>query len=96
MLSRPVIKNLDAEGKFGHLTPQKHWDYRESAGIFLMVFIDGEDVTNHCFESDDREGYVGLYKLNAEGHKYVDFDTMECAREWRTGNVRYVPRPNNK
>lgn len=33
--------------------------------------MNGEDVSARCFYADDRNGVVRLYKLNANGHKYV-------------------------
>lgn len=35
------------------------------------VFMDGEDVTARCFAADDKQGWVGLYRLNADGQKYL-------------------------
>jgi hypothetical protein len=54
------------------------------------VLVDGEDVTDRCFQADDETGCVLLYSLNADGAKYVTTDDLgrECvAWERRTGNV---------
>jgi hypothetical protein len=35
------------------------------------VWLDGVEVTNRCFYADGRRGVVRLYRLNAEGRKFI-------------------------
>jgi hypothetical protein len=51
------------------------------------AWLNGEEVTDRCFYADNRRGVVGLYRLDANGHKYVDMARREVAREWRRGKV---------
>jgi hypothetical protein len=36
------------------------------------VWLNGVEVTHRCFYADGRRGVVRLYKLNADGQKYVE------------------------
>jgi len=45
------------------------------------------EVTNRCFYADGRRGVVRLYRLNAEGRKYVEHG------EFRHWNVPPQLRP---
>lgn len=44
------------------------------------VWFNGVDVTKRCFYADGRRGVVRLFKLNAEGKKYVEHAEFE---HWR-------------
>jgi hypothetical protein len=37
------------------------------------VYLDGVDVSARCSEADDVEGWALLYKVNDDGHKYVEW-----------------------
>lgn len=56
-------------------------------GIHLHVWHRGEDITHRCFFADDSDGVgrAGLYKLNADGRRYLDRAHGRAAREWVTG-----------
>lgn len=64
------------------------------------VWLDGVDVTSRCFYADDSAGIVRLYRLNAEGKKYVEHAQFEhwdvpphlrprVATEEMRGHVRF-------
>lgn len=53
--------------KFGLVTVERHTELA-SAGTFLRVFLDGQDVTQDCFVADDCQGYVGRYRRGLDGH----------------------------
>lgn len=64
------------------------------------VFLNGVDVTARCFYADGRRGVVRLYRLNAEGKKYVEHAEFthwnvpahlrpRVAKEERRGHVRW-------
>lgn len=57
---------------------------------FLMhctrVHLDGIDVTTRCYAANDVDGWVDCWKLNADGHKYLD-DDGEAAQERLHGTV---------
>lgn len=59
---------------------------------FLHVFVNGEDVTTRCIFADDSVGqqYAVLFKLNADGQKYVGADGC-AARELVAGEVVIKP-----
>ncbi len=62
------------------------------------VWLDGEEVTTRCIYVDPRRGVVRLYRLNAEGKKYLDSDPLpphggsRVATEERRGHVRTAVR----
>jgi hypothetical protein len=48
-------------------------------------------VTDHTFYVDSRRGVVRMFKVNAEGHHYVDPRTdYEAAWEERRGKVKLI------
>lgn len=53
-------------GKFGRITVGENSFPRQ-----FRVWLDGREVSNDCFEADDIEGYVKLYKRNAKGEHYI-------------------------
>ena len=50
------------------------------------VTLNGTDVTNLCYFADDRRGIVRMYRLDANGKKFVAGDRV--ATEQRLGSVR--------
>ncbi len=58
----------------------------------VRCFLNGEDVTSRSFYADTRRGVVRLYKLNAEGKRYIDPTgwPRRVAVEERHGVVRIV------
>jgi hypothetical protein len=55
------------------------------------IQLNGENVTMRCFEADDKAGYVGLYRLNEHGQKFLDDD--EAAKERLEGKVSILIMP---
>jgi len=51
------------------------------------VFLDDVDVTSRCYYVDTDRGVVGLYRLDADGRKYIDRTTGVVAAEERHGRV---------
>ena len=51
------------------------------------VWLNGVDVTTRCFYADGRRGVVRLYRLNAEGRKFIE--NGRVATEERRGQVRW-------
>ncbi len=49
------------------------------------VLLDGEDVTDDCFEADDASGWVGIWLTNADGSLRIDGG--EPAFAYRHGRV---------
>ena len=64
-------------------------------GEFLRVLVDDVDVTAHCFEADDGEGWADCYRVDAEGRRYVDraSPTRAAAVQRHVGTVRFVGSP---
>lgn len=64
-------------------------------GEHLHVRLDGEDVTTRCFRAcryvDRINGDVWLFKVNDEGHKYIDRATGKPATEMRSGRLDIEP-----
>ena len=50
----------DDEPKFGYINAAHSPRFR--------VYLNDVDVSNQCFEADDRLGYVGLYEMKPNGH----------------------------
>ena len=50
------------------------------------AFLNGLNVSNQCFEADDHQGYVLVFKLDEDDHKYAEND--EAAWERLEGIVR--------
>lgn len=70
------------------LTPRRRRDRRKCR--LRRVWFNGVDVTNRCFYADGRRGVVRMYKLNAEGRKYVDPNVrVRLATEERRGRVQW-------
>ena len=69
----------------GPLTLERHRDLRNE-GIDLHVFYQGEDVTSRCKFADDTSGNntATLFKVNAQGRKYLDANGIEVAKEYVT------------
>lgn len=57
----------------------------------LIISVDGEDVTDRCFEADTDRGWCGLYK-HRNGKEYID-DQGEIAKEDRNGTVTISLKP---
>lgn len=73
------------------LNAHRHRDQKRCRST--RVWLNGVEVTARCFYVDGRRGVVGLYKLNAEGHKYTEpiltAPHRRIAREARRGHVRW-------
>lgn len=75
---------------WGRVDIQRHLELRHKS-IWLRVFVNGIDQTNHCRVADDRNGYAVLFKKNAAGDHYVDFTKYpyDVARETVYGRVEF-------
>jgi len=51
----------------------------------VTVTLDGVDVSNQCTRANEETGDVVLYRLNENGHKYVEGE--DPAMEMKTGAV---------
>ncbi len=73
---------------FGPLTVERHLDGTR-LGVYLHVFHRGIDVTTQCRFADDTpsNNQVQLYRLNAQGHHYVDPATRTAAIDVWYGDV---------
>jgi hypothetical protein len=56
------------------------------------VLLDGDDVSNDCFALDDRSGFVKLFKRNAHGKPYFDYENRAVATAQRFGKVTFIPK----
>jgi hypothetical protein len=67
---------------FGPITVARHIEL-QAAGVHLHVFHNGVDVTRRCEFADDTPGRntATLFKLDAQGRKYLDPATQRVARE---------------
>lgn len=54
------------------------------------VYLDGVDISNDCFELDDKEGYASVFVRDATGNHYLVDN--EVAKATRYGTVVFVPR----
>lgn len=60
------------------------------------VLLDGVDVSERCYRAErysngsSESGNVFLYKRNEKGNFYVDPETREVAREFRSGHVEII------
>ena len=69
------------------------WSYYKASRDFRLgrvrrCFLNGREITDQTFYCDTRRGIVRLYKLNAEGKKYLDPVTHEAAWEEKRGHVK--------
>lgn len=51
------------------------------------AWLDGAEVTTHCFEADTDLSRVGLYKTDEHGHITRDPESDGPIQEWRYGTV---------
>lgn len=75
---------------FGPMTIARHREIARQ-GVDLRVLFNGEDVTDRCQFADDTPGqqHAILFKLNAQGQKYVE--GHEAALEIVWGTIEFVP-----
>ena len=55
--------------KHGLLTVRSHLAHKQATGEDLHVFFNGQDVTEHAYEADDREGFVRLFCRDEAKHR---------------------------
>lgn len=67
--------------RYGFVDVERHQTIRREHGIFLHVLVAGVDVTDRCKSFDDVRGRAYLYRLDAEGRRYLDKETGEVAME---------------
>ena len=65
---------------------------RINAGRYLC-WLNGRNVTAGTFYVDSRRGILRRWKLDADGHRYVDKSTGKAAWEEVRGHVRLRRRP---
>jgi hypothetical protein len=65
---------------WGYVDVARHARLMRS-GILLKVFCNGKEITNHCYEFDDRLGRCGVFKCDENGRHYYDRDADGVARE---------------
>jgi hypothetical protein len=83
---------------YGRLTVGTHCAHREVTGEYLHVWVNGEDVTDGCYEADDVEGYALVYCRGGRDHadhvprgaRHIDGDGRAC-RMRLTGAVVIAP-----
>ena len=69
-------------------------DFAKHPGLErVQVTLDGEDVSNQCFEVDDREGWVRVYVLKEDGKKFYNVTTNSAAWEEKKGEVKIFLPP---
>lgn len=61
--------------------------YDDRAFGRCKVFLDGADITQHCYTADEEEGKVWCRKVNEVGASFIDPATGKCANEVFTGKV---------
>lgn len=81
---------VDLTKTYGLLTIARHSEIRQVEDVELRVWLNGRDVTNHCFVADDRQGYVGLHLLSSDGKPFMGPD-RKLMTEIVWGLVRFVP-----
>lgn len=74
-----MLLNIDLHAKIQRFT-----------GIFFLVLVDGVDVTNRCVSADAEAGWALCYRLNADGHKFVENDRV--AIEVLEGRIEFIRR----
>ena len=83
--------SLDLVKTYGLLTIERHNQMRVADDVDLRVWLNGRDVTHHCFVADDRQGYVGLHLLSSDGKPSMGPD-RKLMTEIVWGLVRFVPQ----
>lgn len=72
-------------GMYGPVDIARYYRLRQQ-GITLRVIHQGRDVTNNCIFADDSGlGRALVYKRTYDGHRYIDVNTGDAAKEWLTG-----------
>lgn len=91
--STPAAATTTA-GKYGPLDVHRWITHRNRTGERLRVYLNGVDVTEHCYFADDVEGIVRVWKTNAQGRRYLDPATHRAASEELHGAVVIKPGPS--
>jgi hypothetical protein len=72
-------------------------EHYERTGERLRILLDGEDVTHRCyrvaFHEDRVTADLWLFKVDAQGRKYLDED-RQVAKEMKTGQPVIAPEPH--
>lgn len=85
--------------KYGRVTVDSHRAHLQVTGESLHVWVDGIDVTPHCFEADDVEGFAHVWcrdaaqhaDYTAKGHLHLDGHGQHACRIRLTGQVVIAP-----
>lgn len=72
------------------LTVDVHHAIRYWTGVVLRVLVDGHDVTERCVSACPAQGWVVVFKLNADRTKYVDRSSGRPAMDLLSGAVQVV------
>lgn len=75
---------------YGWMTVKRHTEIKERSGVFLHVFLDGEDVTKDCAGANDELGIAITFLRNADGKRYQN-ENGEVAQLERHGDVWFEP-----
>lgn len=84
--------------KHGLLTVEAHREHLKQTGEFLLVSVDGVDVTEDCHEANDIEGTATVFcrdahpgRPHAAGKTHVNGRGETCWKQLR-GDVVIAPR----
>lgn len=58
------------------------------------AFLDGEDVSNVCYEASEEEGYACIYLLNKDGCKYLKDGMPATERKIGIVKILHKDMPN--
>ena len=94
VLTSPLIAAVGLPRKYGRLGVGDVRDLGYSPAK-AQVFLDGQQV-HDCFLLDDIEGWVEVYKRNAEGRIYLNAARTEAVSERRYGRVQFVPNQRRR
>jgi hypothetical protein len=75
---------------YGCVTAEQARIWRDS-GVYLRVYLDGEDITDRCYEADDVANYAKVFRLR-DGEIYWDYEAGDIAKEVLRGEVRFERR----
>ena len=75
---------------FRHRVTVEHTSVLRSFGLQLLVFVDGEDVTEDCVVAEASHGYVMLLARNDAGQRFLDKDTRMPAKYSREGKITFA------
>jgi hypothetical protein len=70
------------------MTVDRHAEFR-TRGVFLRIFVRGEDMTHRCRFWDDTIPYAELYRHDARGVAFLDEDGEPAVEQvWAEVEIR--------